>query len=128
MFFGDEYEIRGESAINDLSQVGPIIEHTYKVSYSTLHYIIQKELLNQLLMILKKINNGGPFSVQSFQLIVKWPHETRISYLNELEHGKHLLYLIEKPTVIMILKFVWRLRIIIIMTVLLNQTNMYIRV
>ncbi len=33
LFFGDEYEIRGESAIKDLSQVGPIIEHTYKVNY-----------------------------------------------------------------------------------------------
>jgi hypothetical protein len=51
------------------------------------------------ILFYSKINNGGPFSVQFFQLIIEWPHETRIvSNLNNLSHGKHLLYLIEKPT------------------------------
>lgn len=74
LFFGDESTVRGESAFQSLEQIGPIIEHTYK------------------------INNGGPFSVQSFQLIVEWPHETRLPYLDSMHHGKHLLYLVEKPT------------------------------
>lgn len=74
LFYGDTYEIKGESAITTIEEIGPIIEHTYK------------------------INNGGPFSVESFQLIVDWPHETRLSGINNLRHGKHLLYLIEKPT------------------------------
>ena len=74
LFYGDNYEIKGESAIKKIEEIGPIIEHTYK------------------------INNGGPFSVESFQLIIDWPHETRLSNLNQLRHGKHLLYLIEKPT------------------------------
>ncbi len=76
LFFGDGdvSKIRGESAIQSLEQIGPIIEHTYK------------------------INNGGPFSIQSFQLVVEWPHETRLSYQNTMSHGKHLLYLVERPT------------------------------
>lgn len=75
LFFG-ENEVKGESAIQTLDEIGPIIEHTYK------------------------INNGGPFSVSSFQLVVDWPHETRLPSpnLNHLRYGKHLLYLIERPT------------------------------
>jgi hypothetical protein len=61
--------------MKSLEEIGPIIEHTYK------------------------INNAGPFSVNFFQLIVDWPHETRLEDpLNQLKQGKHLLYLIEKPT------------------------------
>lgn len=63
-----------------LEQIGPIIEHTYKV------------------------NNGGPFSIQSFYLIIDWPYESRLVDFdteNNLQFiaGKHLLYLTEKPTV-----------------------------
>jgi hypothetical protein len=65
--------------MENFDQIGPIIEHTYK------------------------INNAGPFSVNFFQLIVDWPYETRLLDLNpstneKFEDGKHLLYLTEKPT------------------------------
>jgi hypothetical protein len=66
--------VKGESAIRTLNEIGPIVEHTYK------------------------INNGGPFSVNNFQLVVDWPHETRLPHLNHLRFGKHLLYLVERPT------------------------------
>ncbi len=58
-----------------MNEIGPIIEHTYKIL------------------------NEGPFSIQFFQLVIEWPHETRLNNLNELKQGNHLIYLIEKPTV-----------------------------
>lgn len=79
LFYGDDSVIKGESAMRNLEDIGPIIEHTYK------------------------INNAGPFSVNFFQLIIDWPHETRLDdhldSTNQFHQGKHLLYLIEKPTV-----------------------------
>ena len=80
VFYSDSSAIRGESAMKNLEQIGPIIEHTYLV------------------------NNNGPFSVNFFQLIIDWPYETRLANFNANSpinyfDGKHLLYLTEKPTV-----------------------------
>lgn len=80
VFYSDNSIIRGESAMTNLEQIGPIIEHTYI------------------------INNGGPFSVRNFHLLVDWPYESRLFDFNPINpikfiDGKHLLYLIEKPTV-----------------------------
>ncbi|RNA43640.1 integrin alpha-PS1 isoform X2 [Brachionus plicatilis] len=79
VFYSDRFITRGESSMQKLEQIGPIIEHTYN------------------------INNGGPFSVHNFHLIIDWPYESRLVNFdieNNLQFvaGKHLLYLIEKPT------------------------------
>ena len=82
VFYSDHSIIRGASAMKNFEQIGPIIEHTYI------------------------INNGGPFSVNFFQLEVDWPYESRLVDFNDAvnkarpgDHdGKYLLYLTEKPT------------------------------
>jgi hypothetical protein len=81
VFFSDKSIIRGASAMKNFEQIGPIIEHTYI------------------------INNGGPFSVNFFQLEVDWPYESRLVDFETTSksrpgdyEGKYLLYLTEKPT------------------------------
>lgn len=81
VFFSDKSIIRGASAMKNFEQIGPIIEHTYI------------------------INNGGPFSVNFFQLEVDWPYESRLVDFESISksrpgdyEGKYLLYLTEKPT------------------------------
>ena len=81
VFFSDNSIIRGASAMKSFEQIGPIIEHTYI------------------------INNGGPFSVNFFQLEVDWPYESRLVDFDGVSksrpgdyEGKYLLYLTEKPT------------------------------
>jgi hypothetical protein len=80
VFYSDSSGIRGESSIKNFDEIGPIIEHTYIIT------------------------NGGPFTVNFFQLIVDWPYELRLRDFNpkssiKYYDGKHLLYLAEKPTV-----------------------------
>lgn len=66
--------------MRSFDNIGPIIEHIYL------------------------INNYGPFTIDYFKMKFYWPYELNSSssatmMINNKEHGKHLLYLTEKPIV-----------------------------
>ncbi len=93
MFYGDK--VVGESAMKSYDNIGPIIEHIYTVSCNLLfcQFDINKTL------IVFKISNLGPYTVNNFTMKFYWPFETNLTYGANHKHGKHLLYLIEKPIV-----------------------------
>jgi len=73
-----DINVRGESAMQKFEDIGPLIEHTYKIF------------------------NYGPFSLNDFNMKIFWPHETSTSDIysdnSENQNGKYLLYLTQSPT------------------------------
>ena len=67
VFYGGQ--VRGESALQDLSEIGPLVHHRYLVS------------------------NHGPSEVDVVTVKIKWPHQVE----NFKTQGKWLLYLTEHP-------------------------------
>ncbi len=67
VFYGGQ--VRGESALKDLSEIGPMVHHRYLVS------------------------NHGPSEVDVVTVKIKWPHQVE----NYKPQGKWLLYLTEHP-------------------------------
>lgn len=68
-FYGGE--IRGESGMNYLEDIGDVVQHTYQ------------------------IYNDGPWRVPYLNVKISWPHQVA----NDKEKGKWLLYLEEKPII-----------------------------
>lgn len=63
--------VRGESAMQFLEDIGPLVQHTYQ------------------------IYNDGPWRAPWVEVYIMWPHQVA----NDKAQGKWLLYLEEKPTV-----------------------------
>lgn len=72
IFYNDQ--VIGQSAMKIFENIGPIIEHVYLVE------------------------NLGPFSINSFEMNIHWPFELNPSESENI-HGKHLLYLTDRPKV-----------------------------
>lgn len=69
VFYGGE--IKGESAMVYQDDIGSLVTHNYLVT------------------------NRGPSKARKVEIIIDWPFEVE----NGRHHGKHLLYLVEKPHV-----------------------------
>lgn len=69
-FYGGE--VKGESAMKYLDDIGPIVQHTYQ------------------------IYNDGPWRAPYLEVFILWPHQVA----NDKPQGKWLLYLEEKPVVV----------------------------
>jgi hypothetical protein len=110
LFYDNSLPIDRE--IKTIDDIGPIIEHTYivinrfKIYFNNSVYLVVLYYMKNFLIFFLKVTNGGPFSVNYFQLIVDWPYEARskihldIPDQNRKIIRKQLLYLTEKPTVI----------------------------
>lgn len=69
-FYGGE--VKGESAMKYLDDVGPVVQHTYQ------------------------IYNDGPWRAPYLEVLILWPHQVA----NDKAQGKWLLYLEDKPIVV----------------------------
>ena len=69
VFYGGQ--VQGESAMRDLAEVGPLVDHRYLVK------------------------NSGPSMVDVLTVVISWPHQVQ----NNKPQGKWLLYLASHPVV-----------------------------